>query len=285
MKAISIAAASISVTLMIVTSVKAQTVHAVLAGDSEDSNIGSGVIINLAKVRSFLQRVEAEGEVKVSISEVRDGKFNCTEILKTLRAVRTGPDDVVFFYYAGHGFRRTATQTMFPEFDCRRTPELDRVDLSGIANELLRTPAEDGKSPPRLVLALADTCNIVVEGDEPRAAGRRPSGYAARDRKAAFRRLFLEYGGSLIMSGSQPGKPSWYKADGGFYTTQLLGAIDRGLASLEKARWPEIAVDASRPMTIPRREAQTPQFDASRLRGPIARQVASSAVEIRRNVR
>src|SRR5215213_3344111 len=114
-----LACALVSLALGLPIRAQAQTVHAILIGDTEDVTIGGGIVSNLNKMKAFLRQVHEEGEITVKTVEVKDGEFNCGQILKVIRDVRVEPDDAVFFYYAGHGFRRSVTQTQFPEFDCR----------------------------------------------------------------------------------------------------------------------------------------------------------------------
>ncbi|MCA1510215.1 caspase family protein [Bradyrhizobium sp. NBAIM01] len=250
---------------LLAASASAQTIHAVLVGDTTDPTIGVGITENLRKMRNFFRQAQTEGELNIVVTEVKDAAFNCPSIVKAVKALPVQADDTVVFYYSGHGFRRVNTQTQFPEFDCRRTQDPDRAELAGVANLVLKPPA-GSTTPPRLVIAIADTCNRQIELPEqavgPAAAGVRPS------RKAAFRRLFLQYSGTLMMSGSTPGEFSWYMNSGlqigGFFTNQLLRAIDSKMATqVADVRWEDIATDASKKIFIPRPEeetTQTPQF-------------------------
>lgn len=244
----------------------ASTVYAILVGDTEDPTIGAGVTVNLNKVRSLLHQVRDEGHIAVVVSEVKDEKFNCTEILKAIRAVPVTANDAVIFYYAGHGFRRAVTQTQFPEFDCRRSVNSnDRADLSGVTGSLLKFGASGPRPAPRLVIAIADACNVVIEEQEiPRQASPR---YARPNRGPAFRQLFLQYSGTLIMSGSPPGDAAWYLQTGGFFTSQLMNVVNSHALSLAEARWELIADDAAKPIFIPTATptVQKPQFAPSNL--------------------
>jgi hypothetical protein len=247
-------------------SASAQTVHAVLIGDTTDATIGVGIIENLRKMRGFLQQAQVEGEMNVVVTEVKDAAFNCRSIVNAVKALPVQANDAVFFYYSGHGFRRNNTQTQFPEFDCRRTSDPDRAELAGIANLVLK-PAADSTStiPPRLVIAIADTCNREIQLPDQAAAA--ASASTPPSRKAAFRRLFQQYSGTLMISGSTPGELSWYMNSGlqigGFFTNQLLRAINsKILTQAAQVRWEDIATDAGRKIFVPREQetTQTPQY-------------------------
>ncbi len=236
----------------------APTVHAVLVGDTQDPTIGVGVTANLNKMRAFLSQVRNEGSITVVVKEVEGDNFSCSEILNAIRSISVKANDAVIFYYAGHGFRRARTQTQFPEFDCRRSQSPDRVDLSGVTNAILKYGTSGSKAArPRLVIAIADACNnaIIEEGEIPREVG--PKITPRANRTQAYKQLFLHYSGTLIMSASVPGTEAWYLQTGGFFTTQLLGALDVHTRTLTEARWEAIADDATRQIFIPKNTPTT----------------------------
>jgi hypothetical protein len=224
----------------------AQKLHAVLVGDTLDGSIGAGIVANLTNMNSLLHAVETEGQISVSKSEVKGSDFNCKAIMQAVDQLNPASTDMVLFYYSGHGFRRDSTQTKFPEFDCRRTADADRAELAAIVNDLVQT------KKPRLILAIADTCNKQITASIPAP----PAAAFAPDRRTALQRLFQKYSGALMMSGAVPGEFSWYTVNGaplgGFFTNQLLRAINQKIVEEgEKVRWEDIAVDATKTIFIP----------------------------------
>lgn len=248
----------------------AQQVHAILVADTLDGSIGAGIKENLKNVHALLADIEIVGEIPVIKTEVKDTGFNCKAINDAVSRLQSGPNDAVLFFYSGHGFRRDSTQTRFPEFDCRRTSDLDRGDMATIVQELLT------QKRPRFLLAVADTCNKEVPG-LGFAAASAPFEFPA-ERKAAFRRLFLDYTGALMMSGAVPGEFSWYRIAqptptdklGGYFTNQLLRVLDqRILENGGKIRWEDIATDATKTIAVPTNPVtfQTPQSAPVNLAG------------------
>jgi GH25 family lysozyme M1 (1,4-beta-N-acetylmuramidase) len=247
------------VTLLLAAEARAQTLHAILIGDTSDGTIGPGITANLQKINSFLNVVETIAEIPVARYEIKDAAFNCKAIVDQLRSIDVSSNDVVLFYYSGHGFRRDTSQTIFPEFDCRRSADETRAALADIATYLR------SEKKPGLVLLLADTCNVVIEAEVPVAAAAAPPQDV---RKAALRRLLLGYSGGITASGSTPGNPSWYMNSGGliggFFTNQFLRVLDRRIASQgANVRWQDIMTDAAQPITIPTNPptTQIPQFE------------------------
>jgi hypothetical protein len=244
----------------------AQKLYAILVGDTQDASIGNGIAANLKNMDSFLDAVEMDGKITISKIEIKGDNFNCKKINEAVEQLNVEPSDAVLFYYSGHGFRRDSTQTQFPEFDCRRTLDPDRAELSGIVDNLVKA------KKPKFLLAIADTCN--KESTAFIAAP--PAGFAPAEKQAAFRRLFQGYSGTLIMSGSIPGEYSWYTVAGGslggFFTNQLLQAINQKIKEQRSnVRWEDIASDATKTIFIPGPAEPTyqhPQSAALNLVGP-----------------
>ena len=226
--------------------VDAKQIHAILIGDTSDATIGAGVVSNLASIRGLLGAVQSEAQVPVSFIEVKDGSFNCRAIWSAINALTIDRDDTVLFFYSGHGFKSSSSATKFPEFDCRRAADDARAELAGIVTAI----REKG---PRLVVGISDTCNketMVTPG--PTIASAAP----AVDRGPGFRRLFLDYSGTLMMTAAEPNQFAWYvnggPLSGGFFTNQLLKVIDsRVKRDGAKVRWEDISSDATRKLIIP----------------------------------
>ncbi len=228
------------------TTLSAQTLHAIIIGDTTDGTIGDGIKGNLAKIESLLKVMESSAGITVKRYQVVDTNFNCKSIRQAVQNLAPGADDAVLFYYAGHGFRRDSTQTTFPEFDCRRSADPDQAQLSWVTSTLL-----DKK--PRLIVALADTCNVPVA---PTPTPATASLNSPDNRTAGLRRLFLTYRGMLTMSGAVPGTYSYYYNSGpslgGFFTNQLLTVLDQQANTKgDLVHWEEIAAAATQKIYIP----------------------------------
>jgi hypothetical protein len=77
-----------------------------------------------------------------------------------VNGLKVTPDEPVVFYYAGHGFRRPNTPTEFPLFDCKISPP-DKDSDPEIGPSIIVDMLTQYKRP-RLVLAIADACNVIV---------------------------------------------------------------------------------------------------------------------------
>lgn len=258
---------------------RTQTIHAIIVADTTDGTIGPGVVENVKNIKAFLKAAESLSSMSVAVSEVSGDAFDCSAITKAVDGLTVSREDVVLFYYSGHGFRRDTSQTKFPEFDCRRTAAPDRAALATVVTSIQ-------SKQPRLILAFADTCNVKIEPFLAPAAAAGALG-TEEERRAAFRHLFRDYSGTLMMSGAVPGEFSWYLTSGpsvgGFFTNQLLRAINRQVNdSGREVRWEAIAADATKPIFIPTQPdstTQNPQYASLNLSSVKAQAVTQDEVD------
>lgn len=251
---------------------RAGEIHAILVSDPNNimsehvQDISVGVRVNVAKMKTLLGQIARKGAVTVKTTEVTGDDFSCANINRAVAELSVQPDDTVLFYYAGHGFRSAATQGKFPEFFCD-----EAVFANGqSAARLSQIVADIKRKGPRLTIAIADTCNkddVLPPAIVPQGAGRPP-------KKQAIKRLFLDYRGTITVSGAIPGQSSWYRVTGldigGLFTQQFLTALNTALGSdAPLPTWAKVLDAATKRIEIQPRppatevKVQQPQFESS----------------------
>jgi hypothetical protein len=208
----------------------AQTLHAVIAADTADPGIGSGAKENAKKIEQFIDNAAKLVKLKKNITTLQDEKFDCESISSALSDMQIGADDVVVFYYSGHGYRLFNDQSRFPRLACSRNP-VGNPQLENTAMTLRARGA-------RLVLAIADSCNSFL--------GQVPAMMSGPDSALALRRLFDGYQGTAILAGADYGQFSWYTQSGGVFTRQLFEALNNELERYDSARWERVISAATR---------------------------------------
>jgi hypothetical protein len=241
---------------------RAQTVHAIIVGNTLDDRIGPGVVQNVARLKDFFQSVRSTGGVSVTIHMIQDGQFGCKTIRDSIQQLKISHSDTVLFHYSGHGDKSATSR--FPELDCQVGSDPLTLQLDDVMHMLKA-------KGPRLTLVIADACNKDKEVLIP------PLGYNAPSFEelkgpgpmVGLRRLFLDYDGMMEMSASIPDQYAWYlvgagPSAGGFFTTQLLKMITKNLMEKGKdASWEKILGDTAETFPVPTIEGlvqQTPQF-------------------------
>ena len=140
---------------------------------------------------------------------------NCNKVLHNLHCES---EDIVVFYYIGHGTHRLGDRDSFPQMTFRRE---DKDSIS------LRTVHERLKAKnPALLITVGMCCNDTV----PTKQGpiyhtiEPPIPFNTRTETQAYQQLFLGYRGDIIVTSASPGQPSWATANTPYYKMDIFTA-------------------------------------------------------------
>jgi len=248
-----------------------QTIHAIVFAATNDATIGDG------SQKSF-NLISSEIETIINQTGLRSELYYRTGDAFTLGSYQSVindlgdidvSQDIILFYFLGHGYQ---SNNPYPNVVFKNTSgvvsqqDLDEasVNLEDISRELTQKGA-------KLTIVIGEACNneldlesgnytntedIVTNLTPPLATSEK------------YRRLFLEAKGSILVSSSRSGQPSYIsKSEGGAFTHSFLKALHKQTqkSNLSKAHWIALFDDArKRTQTLARRKkfetVQTPQF-------------------------
>ena len=220
----------ISCLLLQIAPVNGGQLHLVMALDVEDSKIGESVIIDLNNMSEEVQRISAFTGMEV-VSHVLAGcSFSTKNVLNTLDSMEVAPDDMIFFYYSGHGYRVQSKRDQWPVmfFGWRG----HCLDLGTVADVV-------ASKNPRFALVVADCCNnYISEVAAPpyRHIGKKSGGDNLTE-VDNYRRLFLESEGLYLVCSSSMGEYSYALEFGGLYTTTFLDVLQNEATNPDGADW------------------------------------------------
>ncbi len=191
------------------------TLHAIVMVDTDDPQIGDMISVDLKKMRSYVQKMATLSGLELSIREFTADQFRNQKVQSHISTLKVGPDDVLFFYYSGHGFRYQDQKVIWPYFDMLKPISFEKV----ISDLRAKTP--------RLLVALTDACNKVLEGvSEPQMTFR--SGAMG---SRGYRTLFRKFKGEVLATSSSPGEYSQTSNYGSWFTRDFLMGLDSETAS------------------------------------------------------
>lgn len=211
----------------------AQTLHFIIATQSEGAE-GIGSQQDKINMKALAQEIEQNVPGLSVKTTLIDGAYASKSRIQNELSSSIGPNDVVWYYYSGHGINYD-TWPMSAEED---------VPLTWVHNELKRTPA-------RLTIAMYDCCTWDLPTAEP------PSGL--RPRSSYYKFLFLEAKGNIIAASCSSTQFSYGKPSvGGLYTNNFIDALR------SQSKWENILKAAKESTIVSAREDgenQIPIYD------------------------
>ncbi len=245
----------------------------------ENNKIAQSVRFDLATMTRLLDILEKRNIVNVERTLLQGRKATLKNINATLNALNAGPNDVVWFYFSGHGGMENG-KTFLSTSDEK---DLPRSTLQNILNA----------KPARLKILMTDACSNDVNGGAVSRSLSRNASPAQEGRfDAVYRDLFSRYAGMLHMSGSTEGEYAWSDDDmGGHFTHYFIrenlikNPINSWVKMFDDARQKtmrmfNLGLSASQRSELAREgiRSQTPRtYAVPQLKGTLASQTAPAA--------
>ncbi|MBA3239425.1 MAG: caspase family protein [Parachlamydiaceae bacterium] len=181
---------------------------------------------------SYLNRAAINSGLSANINLIY-GKIDRENVIRKIEQLVIEPDDVVVVYFAMHGYRFREKASIWPNIFFGESD-------NGLEMEYIISKIRYKK--PRMFMAIADSCNSYVRKDSI-STKRALSGINAMAEKENFKKLFLNYSGSIIACGAIPGQSSWGNdVVGGYMTASLIESLKDVLSreSTEDVSWEAI---------------------------------------------
>lgn len=237
--------------------IDAANIHAIIVCDTLAENIGDSVEEDLKIVHRELVKISNNTNLALREKQFLGENVN-EEILIYLENSTFQSDDVVVFFFSGHGYR---TDTKYEN----RWPNLFFTPTKiGVDFDLIVKIMEEKK--PRLIISIADCCNnIIPDESAPTTISKREFylGVSMNFVKRNYEELFLNQSGSIIMSSSRPGELSWGTRYGGLFTLTFFKSLNKELLSSQSPDWTVLLDRASIQIAKKQSLNQTPQYEVN----------------------
>ncbi len=243
-------AAAIAAFLLLPVAVSAASFRVLLIGDTNDRSIGKSVVTDLKNVEAFARDIAARTGLTLDLKVLKGAQIKSKLVTAAVTGLKADPDDAVFFYYSGHGFRTHQVKTRWPLLYIPDAGEKG-VDFQWVIDTL-------AAKKPRMILAISDSCNSFID-NPPRSMGSRAM---QQDKDELWKKLFVEFSGRIYVSGSQIGQFSFGEDSAGGAFTSRFVTIVRGEVKKNDTNWDTIMQQATRQIQInsAQQKTQDPQY-------------------------
>lgn len=169
--------------------------------------------------------------------------FSRKSLERVLTNLTCNPNDIVFFFYSGHGGRAVNATDRFPEMVLKvpNGPVYDS-QLYPMSDVYQRLKSKS----PRLVIVMGDLCNSIVEGYYHASSASKGATVLSKGTCDTYKNLFLNVKGGLIVASSEPEETSGCyiaKIDGkrchcgGYLTFGFLGILQHYVSQRKNVSW------------------------------------------------
>lgn len=211
--------ASSFIVLCGVASVNAQAMHAITFCDTSDDRIGTAVLKDHDNMVRELGDYACFIDYDFLLYDYSGQDCNKSNLMALLSDIEIQPNDIIVFYYDGHGARAMNDESdPFPQMCLGSSFEKDFVPLKYAVDKLT-------KYKPALLVAMTNCCNKEDENVTVKTLLSQASGATSLSdiNKEAFRKLFAESKGQAVITSSQAGEYSWCNSsEGGMFICDLL---------------------------------------------------------------
>lgn len=209
----------------------AQTLHAVVFADTEDSNIGESVAKDFYSMSIEMNTIASATRMPIEEHFYYGEDFRNQKFVQILESINIGAEDIVLVYVSSHGARPVQDACAYPQISFPPYKDADHYSLCQIDKVLA------GKKP-KFYLIMGDLCNSYKNDLNAKEL---PKGNTVvkGSTEAVYQALFSQVRGSVIVTSSQAGETSIALDKGGAFTLCFLHSLQAMLAS-GKANWNEL---------------------------------------------
>ena len=247
---------------------QSQTLHFIVFADTDDPNIGSNDMKTYSSLTGnggLAQTIAQYSGLTLNMAGFYGARCQAAEVDKKVGELSPGKDDVVVFYFVGHGFN--SRQNAYPSLIFgKATADIATIDAS--ARNLRELYARIRAKKPRLTIVMGDACN--KERTDPPVAitSSRPIDVMPPTNlnSERLRSLFRGWQGGVLLSSSQRNQFSHSDPKGGWMSVSFENALLDACSVNRKGllTWKTLLDDVVKRTDATARqnhEEQTPQFE------------------------
>ncbi len=184
----------------------------VIAANTIDPMIGKGCAEDIDSVQHIFEKLSEEMNFHYIALIIQGEDYGKENILGAIHLLKPGSNDIVVFYYSGHGFRyEKETANQYPQVDLRSHPASDKIDVVNAHTENLADLFELIKRRgARLNIVIGDCCNSLIHFKRNYKGGSEDLRNEHKEpviiNKETCGTLFCDYSASIIVASASKGE-------------------------------------------------------------------------------
>jgi len=203
------------------------TLYLIQVTNSLDEKLGTGFSENHKMIKKFFSNAAQTCNINFKSIEIMGYNFNKTSVSKAIADFTPSPNDIVIFYYSGHGYRYDDQTSQWPRMlmvnNYQSIEEVHANSLS-LDDDVYKPLSAKGA---HLLLVFGECCNKSI-GPTPTVPNRIEmlGGDFILDPNA-MKALFKQ-SGQLLLATSKPNEYTWYYPEsGGIFGQNFVTEISR----------------------------------------------------------
>lgn len=218
--------------------------HLILFVNTDIPDIGQSCAVDQRVVETEFREIAKAIGLPLQKYLINGDKFTKANAQKILQDLKVGRNDVVLFYYSGHGFRWSNQTDKYPQLDMRYSEYTPLSEETSLALSDVSTMISSKGG--RLNIVLSDCCNSDIGRNQMTSTTFMASRAFQGAEIEKLKTLFLRSEGVMTISGSGPGEYAWCNVNGGFFTLSFIQALKEEIGYMrnDAPSWEHIAQNA-----------------------------------------
>lgn len=223
---------------------KSTKLYLLVVTNVNDATIGNAVAKDKARCIETFNGLASYLGIKIIVDTVSGKNYSKKSVEQAIQRMRPSSNDIVVFYYSGHGFRKNNDGKQFPWIDLRSKPKDNYLLTTMNMEDVFKIIQKKGA---RFNLVLSDCCNSDVEAPVP--VGTKPfktKGSGIQWNEDNCRTLFLNKSRmSILATAAQNGQKAACNMEfGSFFSFFFKGSMENYCSRLQtNVSWDKVFTD------------------------------------------
>lgn len=237
----------------------------IVVANTNDKSIGKTCVIDKENTLELFSDITDFLDIKFVPKEISGNNYSKTNVDRALAELKPTANDIVVFYYTGHGYGDKSDNYLFPHLDLRNDYSKKPGDPYQLSmEEIYKTIKAKGA---RFNLVMSDCCNSEI-GVPPNQSSKvnKTRGSSVDWNMTNCESLFLNpKPHSILLTAASKGQESaGDKNTGGIFTFHITEAIQKYMSPVYKSPWWDQVMQSAQAATIKRAKATIcPQVDGT----------------------